>query len=197
MVCRVETVEGVVHHYAAKGIILLDEADYLEVRKQGGYLGVSSSTKHTVLRAFALFYPTQEGKRIPKSEPVGREWLHRFILKAPPRLVVDHINNNPLDNRRCNIRLCTQSENKQNSQVARTSKTGFKGVTVCGDSFKASITLRGKNRILGYFPGADLAAKVYDLAAVDFFGEFAKTNFDREAIEAWRPEWEKIKGLFG
>jgi hypothetical protein len=40
--------------------------------------------------------------------------LHRLLLNAPPGLVVDHINHDTLDNRRCNLRLTTQSCNLRN-----------------------------------------------------------------------------------
>lgn len=40
--------------------------------------------------------------------------LHRFIMDAPEDMVVDHINHNPLDNRRCNLRICTRAENMRN-----------------------------------------------------------------------------------
>jgi hypothetical protein len=40
--------------------------------------------------------------------------LHRFITNAPPGMVVNHINNNQLDNRRCNLEVCTQKHNMRN-----------------------------------------------------------------------------------
>jgi hypothetical protein len=55
--------------------------------------------------------------------------LHRFIKNAPKGAVVDHINHNTLDNRKCNLRLCTYSENGQNRKGATTrSKSGIRGV---------------------------------------------------------------------
>ena len=55
--------------------------------------------------------------------------MHRFILNATnPDLVVDHINHDRLDNRRENLRICTQQQNQFNRSVRRDNKTGYKGV---------------------------------------------------------------------
>lgn len=40
--------------------------------------------------------------------------MHRLIMRPPRELVVDHLNHNRLDNRRANLRVCTQFENSQN-----------------------------------------------------------------------------------
>lgn len=44
-------------------------------------------------------------------------WLHRFIMNCPEGLVVDHLNGDPKDNRKCNLRICTQADNMQNKRV--------------------------------------------------------------------------------
>jgi hypothetical protein len=55
--------------------------------------------------------------------------LHRVIMNAPPRVPVDHINGNKLDNRRCNLRFTSHAKNCQNTAHRRTrAKSGFKNV---------------------------------------------------------------------
>lgn len=56
------------------------------------------------------------------------EYLHRYILQAPDNKLVDHINRNPLDNRRENLRPVTASENNINQRLKVNNKSGFRGV---------------------------------------------------------------------
>ena len=104
--------------------------------------------------------------------------LHRLLM-GNPQCVVDHINGNPDDCRRSNLRCATQQQNTQNSILPKSSTTGFKGV--CFDKqngkFMAHIHPNGKMKFLGYYISPIEAALAYDKAASLYFGEFAKPNF--------------------
>lgn len=103
--------------------------------------------------------------------------LHRFILDAPPELAVDHINGNPLDNRRSNIRLATEQQNKFNQKQRTESHTKYKGVYTRGDGrWSAAITVNQKRHQLGTFGTQYDAAIAYNNAARKLHGEFAKLN---------------------
>lgn len=107
--------------------------------------------------------------------------LARLIMKPSEGLCVDHINRDRLDNRRCNLRLATYSQNNANKKlVARSSKTGFRGVYKAPTSrrFSAQIRYGGKTHRLGLYDSPEEAAKAYDAAARYIFGEFATTNFE-------------------
>ena len=67
------------------------------------------------------------GERGSSSRPLGI-YMHRLILGIPrgDKRQVDHINRNGLDNRRCNIRVATHSQNMHNRPVNPFSKTGIK-----------------------------------------------------------------------
>ena len=105
--------------------------------------------------------------------------MHRQILNASKDRLVDHINNNGLDNRQRNIRPCTYTQNFQNARRSKSNNSGFKGV--CWDKktakWQAKIGVNGKQITLGYFRCLIKAAKAYDQAALKQFKEFAKINF--------------------
>lgn len=89
--------------------------------------------------------------------------LHRWLIKAPQQKLVDHINHNTLDNRRCNLRLATKSENGQNRKGADCdSKSGLRGVHWCSTSHKWSVAIvvNGKSMSLGYYDDPKVAAEV-------------------------------------
>jgi len=105
--------------------------------------------------------------------------LHRFIMNAPDNLMVDHINHNTLDNRRSNLRICTNQENRQNSIKHKISKRcKYKGVYRMSDEGKyyATIRFENKNIYLGTFENIIDAAKSYNKSAIEFFGEYANLN---------------------
>lgn len=105
-------------------------------------------------------------------------FLHRVIMNAPPGVEVDHINGNTLDNRRCNLRICTHKENGRN-QKSHGGSSKYKGVSWHKQrrKWQAQIKVDGKNIHLGYFDDEEGTAFTYDVAARILFGDFARLNF--------------------
>lgn len=101
--------------------------------------------------------------------------LHRQILNAPQGLDVDHVNRNPLDNRRSNLRICTRSQNSINRGPKPGASSKYKGV--CWHSKHDVWVARICQTWLGSFPCETDAALAYDEAARTMFGEFAHLNF--------------------
>jgi hypothetical protein len=111
----------------------------------------------------------------------AREFMHRFLLCAGPGQRVDHRDGDGLNNRRHNLRPATSGMNQANRRKVR-SKSGFKGVSPDwlrkSRPWRAHITVDGRLRYLGAFDTAAEAARAYDRAAREAFGEFSCTNED-------------------
>jgi AP2 domain len=103
-----------------------------------------------------------------------------------PYAVTDHANGNPLDNTRTNLRDVTHRQNSWNRGLRSDSKTGYKGVSSRrgGRGYVARILVDGKRKMLGWFRDPIEAAKAYDAAAREHFGEFARINFPEGAPPA-------------
>ena len=104
-------------------------------------------------------------------------YMHRLITGAGPRQKVDHENGNGLDNRRKNLRVCTNAENMRNMRRGR-GASKFKGVARFkrDGRWRAYIVVDYRQIQLGYFDSEIDAANAYDAAAAKHFGEFAKLN---------------------
>ena len=105
-------------------------------------------------------------------------YMHRVVLDAPEGVCVDHINGDGLDNRRCNLRLATASQNNAN-RACSPAITMLRGVhyTERSDRYRAVIYVKGKNKHLGQYRTALEAAVARDRAAFETFGDFAVLNF--------------------
>lgn len=106
----------------------------------------------------------------------GNTWLHRLIMNCTEEsMVVDHINRNPLDNRKCNLRICTNQENGMNCSLGKDNTTGIVGLYYDNkkDLWRPNITVNQKVIGLGQFKNKDDAIKERLKAEVYYFGEFA------------------------
>jgi hypothetical protein len=133
---------------------------------------------------------------LPQDSETGRcprEHMHRQIMRldrTDPR-VVDHVDGNPLNNQRSNLRICTHAENMRNTRLRSDSTTGLKGVQKFGDIWRARIQVDGKRLELGSFDTPEAAHAAYCNAAQRYHGEFA--NFGASAS----PSREGGVGRFG
>lgn len=132
--------------------------------------------------------------------PVGRKkgyWktpqraMHLIIMGIPKGDTrrIDHKDCNPLNNKRDNLRLCTNSENSQNRRKIAGRKSKYYGVAfhrsysskkekIYGPpKVRATIGINNKQKHIGYFKTEEEAARAYDAHARMLFGEFARVNF--------------------
>ena len=110
----------------------------------------------------------------------GKTRLHRLIMDCPDDMVVDHINHNKLDNRKSNLRICTQQQNCTNK--SKTSKNTSGAVGVCWEKRRkkwfAQITHNQKNIFLGYYNTKEEATEARKQAEIEYFGEYRNQDED-------------------
>jgi len=135
---------------------LVDTEDYEWLSKFNWKADWSDHTKS--------FYATRTKEHIA---------MHREILKVGARIKVDHRNHDTLDNRKKNLRKCTNAQNLANMRK-RISRSGFKGVHFHKRAGKYIVRIRGRH--VGCFVSAEDAARAYNSKASELFGEFASLN---------------------
>jgi len=159
--------------------ILNQNSNYIEfeICSKGKLFSVFIDCSHANLLIESYWSLTSRGYAY-SARRVGPKLLHKVINNSK---TVDHINGNKLDNRTCNLRSCTLSENSRNKSVNSLGKiySKHKGVTssyYATKPFRASLFFEGKRISLGFFKTEKEAAIAYNQAASKYFGEFARLN---------------------
>ena len=110
--------------------------------------------------------------------------MHRLIIGCPEGMVVDHINHNRLDNRKCNLRICTHTENNRNqNKQRRNTSSQYKGVcwNKKSNKWQATITINKRYKYLGLYESELEASIVYDRYAIMYYKEYAYLNHPIES----------------
>lgn len=108
-----------------------------------------------------------------------RYLVHRLIWKLyygeDPIELIDHVDNNKINNRIENLRECNNKQNIHNNKKRVNNTSGYKGVCWVKDKqkFKARIKVDGKDLHLGYFDNPEEAHKVYCEASIKHHKEFS------------------------
>lgn len=109
-------------------------------------------------------------------------YLHREIMRPPEGMTVDHINRDIFDNRKANLRICTQGENCRNrGKYGGRSKNVHKGVRVRttkdgSKRYMVTVRLAGPPVYSATFKSEMAAVLAYDMAVKSWHGEFARCN---------------------
>jgi hypothetical protein len=108
----------------------------------------------------------------------GHAWMHREILRLKPGRIpeVDHVNpNDPLNNRRSNLRIATHAQNTQNARKRKDNQAGEKGIYLNRklNKWMSAISVNGKRIYLGVFVTLEEAISVRREAAIKYHQEFA------------------------
>jgi|JI10StandDraft_1071094.scaffolds.fasta_scaffold82245_5 hypothetical protein len=106
-------------------------------------------------------------------------FLSRFIIEAPKEFMVDHVNNDKLDNRRENLRLVTTAENAKNKKKQSGKTSSHKGVyfVKATGKYRVTFVIDGKPVFLGAFEKEIDAAERYDTYIVQQNLKFHSLNF--------------------
>jgi len=162
---------------------------YIELSKKGKYKGlyrtIVDDENYEELNKYnwsALVNPsrsnTQYARRTKPNSGGKLIMMHRVVINCPDGFYVDHINGDGLDNRKENLRICTDGQNKMNRIPLKNTKSKYKGVLCNEKCISAAININGKKKHLGTFKTEEEAAKAYDEAAKIHHGGFAYLNFN-------------------
>jgi hypothetical protein len=134
--------------------ILVDEDDYERLNNDCWCLNSVGYAVRTI-----------NGKQVP---------MHRIITSVPDGLYVDHINHDTKDNRKENLRVCTQSQNMRNARLKSNNRSGASGVYFNKQSqrWMARIKVNYKYIFLGLFKEKQDAIDARSMAEDKYFGEF-------------------------
>jgi len=153
---------------------IVDDEDFDRLNKYKWYFHKDNKDRDGggyAHRAVRFCYKKQRQRPMP---------MHREILGLTLKhyKTVDHINHNKLDNRKCNLRLCTKRQNSFNRTKHITSKSKYKGIywNKLVNKWRVSISYNGDYFYLGYFKDEIDAARAYNKKAEELFGEFASLN---------------------
>lgn len=150
---------------------LVDDEDFKELSKY----------KWCAIRGKNTWYAMRK-RRVGEAGRKKTCMMHRMILNVDdPNIFCDHKNGDGIDNRRCNLRQCSSSENGTNRPFQKNNTTGFKGVDFHKQrgKYRAIIQFKNKQYHIGLFQNAEDAARAYDEAARRLHGEFAHLNFPK------------------
>lgn len=165
-----------------RGVAIVDREDYKRLAKFRWFLSGSG---------YAIRFIRENGRNRIVA-------MHREIMgliepgtsgRPAGGVTVDHISHKKLDNRKCNLRLCTRSQQGANSRKYQRrygSTSQYKGVFLDGrwQRWRAMIRYNNKSYHIGNFDTEVEAARAYDRSAREHFGEFAYLNFPDEESAA-------------
>jgi hypothetical protein len=155
-----------------------------EIQLTQGKVAIVDDEDYDYLNQFKWFANNNNGKfyvgrsiTVSKNKKI-RIFMHRFIMKPEKVMVIDHLDGNPLNNQKNNLRICTHAENMRNSKINTNNKSGYKGVSFQENrnNYRASIKFNNKTINIGNFINPIDAARAYNAAALKYHGEFANLN---------------------
>lgn len=120
--------------------------------------------------------------------------LHRWVLRVTDSNIhVDHVDKNPLNNQKENLRESTRSENNRNRSSFKNSSSTLKGVSKTkSNKWRAQIGYEKKVYLLGTFESEEEAGRNYDWWAIKLFKAFANLNYPEYDYSSFTPLKEDL-----
>lgn len=166
--------------YGEGKFAMIDDEDY-ELVSQYRWRGSEPNSKGSIYAKTNLYIGNYTQKLFS---------MHKLVMDLVGRkdIILDHINNNTLDNQKSNLRIATPRQNTQNMRI-KTNKlrSQYKGVCWQKSQCIARIQVDGESIYLGSFYNEEDAAKAYDYAAIQYFKEFANINFPQFDYSHYTP----------
>lgn len=153
----------------SKGRLLVMGYKYIKLSQ--GYRTKVDVEDYALLSRFSWHYVKaprdKQGYAVCSTPPYRNNKMHRVILSAKKGEIVDHKNQNSLDNRRSNIRIVDAYTSAVNRTLSNKYGTG---VSKVGNKFTSRITYKGKRIYLGYFNTQIAAEEIYKEAKGKLYG---------------------------
>lgn len=126
-----------------KQTVLLDEEDYNEIVKNNYKLHLKYD------KTINGFYVQFHYPDLKQKDGRGTIGLHRWVMDNPKNKQIDHINRNPLDNRKSNLRVVTCQENSQNKGEYKNNKSGVKNIYYSTSRDRWIVEIKHNKKVLG------------------------------------------------
>lgn len=150
-------------------IAIVDDEDFEELNKYKWHYSIGSSQRKGYARRMKM-----------TDRKTRRIYMHRVIMGLdgnPDRtFMVDHIDRNPLNNSKENLRICTLGENLRNKSKKINGQFRYMGIRKARKLFAAQITHNGNHICLGTYQTQEEAALAYNKKKIELHGEFANFN---------------------
>lgn len=134
------------------------------------FVGKEAGCVHKQPTGYSYVKIGLDGKNLRKTTII---WL--LVHGRLPNGDVDHINGNSTDDRLCNLREATRTQNMANKRMHKNNKSGVKGVFWCTqrNMWRVNIRKNKKSYYVGHYKDKEEAGKAYISKAVEFYGQFA------------------------
>ena len=145
---------------------IVDDVDYMELSKY----------KWHARKTPGGYYACRNARRVNgKQVPI---MMHSLLCPVPTGMEVDHVDGDPLNNTRNNLRACTRSQNQFNKGKYKNNTSGYKGVGYIQRTgrWRVRINVNRETIYLGNYETKEFAASVYNEACLRYHLKFAKPN---------------------